>query len=43
LTHQGIFVECEKSISFLYKGIDIDMMAGHGQLLIENKAVKEFK
>jgi GxxExxY protein len=47
LTQQGIFVECEKSIPVVYKGIAldcgyrIDMMAGHGQLLIENKAVKE--
>jgi GxxExxY protein len=48
LTQQGIFVECEKSIPVLYKGIvidcgyRIDMMVEHGQLLIENKAVKEF-
>jgi GxxExxY protein len=48
LTQQGIFVECEKSIPVLYKGIAldcgyrIDMMVEHGQLLIENKVVREF-
>jgi GxxExxY protein len=48
LTQQGIFVECEKSVPVLYKGIaidcgyHIDMMVEHGQLLIENKSVKEF-
>jgi hypothetical protein len=47
LTQQGIFVECEKSLPVLYKGTAIgcgyriDMMAGHGQLPIENKAAKE--
>jgi GxxExxY protein len=48
LTQQGIFVECEKPIAVLCKGMAIDcgyriaMMSEHGQVLIENKAVKEF-
>jgi GxxExxY protein len=47
LEQQNIFVECEKSIPVLYKGIAIDcgyridMLVEHTQLIIENKAVSE--
>jgi GxxExxY protein len=47
LQQHGLFVECEKSIPVLYKGITIDcgyrvdMIIEHDQLIIENKAVKE--
>jgi GxxExxY protein len=47
LHQQGIFVECEKPLPLLYKGITIDcgyrvdMLIEHDRLIIENKAVKE--
>ena len=46
LQQQGVFVECEKPLPVLYKGITIDcgyridMVVEHNQVLIENKSVK---
>jgi GxxExxY protein len=46
LQQQGIFVECEKLLPVLYKGITIDcgyridMVVEKNQLIIENKSVK---
>ena len=47
LTQQGFFVECEKSLPLIYRGMTIecgyriDMVVEHNQIIIENKAVKE--
>ncbi|GHV60973.1 hypothetical protein AGMMS49587_03890 [Spirochaetia bacterium] len=47
LQQQGLFVECEKPIAIVYKGITIDcgyrvdMMIEHNQLIVENKAIKD--
>jgi GxxExxY protein len=46
LQQQGVFVECEKPLLVLYKGITIDcgyridMVVERNQVLIENKSVK---
>jgi len=48
LQQAGIFVETEKDLPVWYKEIEIDcgyrvdMLIEHDQLIIENKAVKEF-
>jgi GxxExxY protein len=47
LQQQGLFVECEKSMPIMYKGVTIDcgyridMVIEHTHLIVENKAVKE--
>ncbi|MDR1971344.1 MAG: GxxExxY protein [Treponema sp.] len=47
LKQLGLFVECEKTVPVLYKGITIDcgyridMVVEHNQLIIENKSTKE--
>ncbi|MDR1389276.1 MAG: GxxExxY protein [Treponema sp.] len=49
LKERGIFVECEKPLPVIYKGIHIDcacridMLVERGQILIENKAIQEIK
>jgi GxxExxY protein len=46
LKQQGIFVECEKPLPVIYKGVTIDcgyrvdMLVEHNQLIIENKSVQ---
>ncbi|GHV12792.1 hypothetical protein FACS189491_06510 [Spirochaetia bacterium] len=46
-TQQGFFVECEKPLPLMYRGMTIecgyriDMVVEHNQIIIENKAVKE--
>ena len=49
LKQQGLYVECEKALPVVYKGITIncgyriDMMVEHDKLIIENKTVRELQ
>jgi GxxExxY protein len=46
LRKRGLFVECEKPVPLVYKGVAIDcgyrmdMVVEHDKLIVENKAVK---